>query len=253
MHGKNGEDLILPVPPGTIITNTLTGEVLHDFPEDVEGLEWTCLKGGRGGLGNWHYRTSRNQSPTYAQDGTPGASLEISLELALIADIGLVGMPSAGKSSLINALTAANSKIGAYPFTTKVPNLGVLRRGEYEVVIADIPGLIEGAAEGAGLGHKFLRHVRRSASLVYMTDLSDEDPVQSVKLLEEELRKFDPGLTAKRRIIVGSKTDLDETGDKFVDLFEAFPDEKVMGTSIFTRDGLNELTDLFIEWGSRKR
>lgn len=252
-HGRNGEDLIIKVPPGTIITDSETGRVLHDFPENLEGAEWTCLVGGKGGLGNWHFRSSRNQSPTYAQDGTPGTLLEIGLELALIADIGLVGMPSAGKSSLINALTAANSKVGAYPFTTKVPHLGLLRRGDQEVVIADIPGLIEGASDGAGLGHKFLRHISRSGSLVYMTDLGEEDPVQSVKLLENELRKFDPDLTEKKRIIIGSKTDLDESGEKLAALISGFPDDKVLGVSIFTREGMDQVTDLFVQWGSAVR
>jgi GTP-binding protein len=253
MHGKNGDDLIILVPPGTIITDSETDEVLHDFPKNTEGELWTCLSGGRGGLGNWHFRTSRNQSPTYSQDGKPGAIRQISLELALIADLGLVGMPSAGKSSLINELTAAKSKVGAYPFTTKIPNLGVLRRGEYEVVIADIPGLIEGASDGAGLGHKFLRHIKRSASLVYMTDLGEEDPIHAVKVLEEELIKFDPHLSEKRRLIIGSKTDLDESGEKLAALKSAFPKDKVMGASIYTRDGLSELTDAFIEWGSAVR
>jgi GTP-binding protein len=253
MHGRNGENLIIQVPPGTIVTDAQTGQILHDFPKDTEGEEWTCLVGGRGGLGNWHFRSSRNQSPTYAQDGTPGTSLEIGLELALIADIGLVGKPSAGKSSLINALTAANSKVGAYPFTTKVPHLGVLRRGDQEVVIADIPGLIEGASDGAGLGHKFLRHVSRSGSLVYMTDLGDDDPVGAVALLEEELRKYDYHLTEKRRMIVGSKTDLDENGEKLSALISGYPDDKVLGISIYSREGLDQLIELFIEWGSAVR
>ncbi len=252
-HGKDGEDIVIPVPPGTVITDTETGEILHDFPTDTEGEEWICFTGGKGGLGNWHFRTSRNQSPTYFQDGKPGMRRDVSLELALIADIGLVGMPSAGKSSLINALTAANSKVGAYPFTTKVPSLGVLRRGETEVVLADIPGLIEGASDGAGLGIKFLRHIGRSGSLAYLTDLGEEDPVHAVKILEEELRKYDPHLSDKRRIIIGSKTDLDESGENLAALISSFPDDKVFGVSIYTRDGLNELTDAFIEWGTAVR
>lgn len=253
MHGKNGDDLIIPVPPGTFIRDTESGETLHDFSSDIEGEEWLCLKGGIGGLGNWHFRTSRNQKPTYFQDGKPGSVLNISLELSLIADIGLVGLPSAGKSSLINALTAANSKVGAYPFTTKIPSLGVLRRGETEVVIADIPGLIEGASSGVGLGHKFLRHIGRSGSLAFMTDLGEENPVQAVGILEEELRKFDENLPDKKRIIIGSKTDLDESGEKLRDLISAFPDDKVLGVSVYSREGLNQLIDAFIEWGSAIR
>ena len=253
MHGKNGNDLILHVPPGTIIRHIETGDTLRDFSSDIEGEKWVCLVGGIGGLGNWHFRTSRNQKPTYSQDGKPGSALNISLELAMIADIGLVGLPSAGKSSLINALTAANSKVGAYPFTTKIPSLGVLRRVDTEVVIADIPGLIEGASEGAGLGHKFLRHIRRSGSLAFITDLGEEDPEHAVRILEEELKKFDEHLPDKRRIIVGSKTDLDESGEKLSMLKSAFPNEKVLGVSVYTRDGLNGLIDSFIEWGSAVR
>jgi len=253
MHGRNGEDLIIPVPPGTVIRDTSSGETLHDFSSNVEGESWVFLKGGIGGLGNWHFRTSRNQKPTYSQDGKPGAVRDVSLELALIADIGLVGLPSAGKSSLINALTAANSKVGAYPFTTKIPSLGVLRSGETEVVIADIPGLIEGASDGAGLGHKFLRHIGRSGSLAFITDLGEEDPEHAVRVLEEELRRFDEHLPDKRRIIVGSKTDLDESGDKLKALEAAFPGDKVLGVSVYSRDGLGELIDAFIEWGSAVR
>lgn len=253
MHGKNGDDLIIYVPPGTIIRHYETGDTLRDFSSDAEGEMWVCLKGGIGGLGNWHFRTSRNQKPTYSQDGKPGSSLNLSLELALIADIGLVGLPSAGKSSLINALTAANSKVGAYPFTTKIPSLGVLRRVETEVVIADIPGLIEGASNGAGLGYQFLRHIRRSGSLAFITDLGEEDPGNAVRILEEELKKFDEHLPDKRRIIVGSKTDLDESGEKLSMLKTAFPDEKVLGVSVYTREGMNELIDSFIEWGSAVR
>ncbi|MCK5250961.1 MAG: 50S ribosome-binding GTPase, partial [Spirochaetaceae bacterium] len=140
-----------------------------------------------------------------------------------------------------------------YPFTTKVPSLGVLRRGETEVVLADIPGLIEGASDGAGLGIKFLRHIGRSGSLAYLTDLGEEDPVHAVKILEEELRKYDPHLSDKRRIIIGSKTDLDESGENLAALISSFPDDKVFGVSIYTRDGLNELTDAFIEWGTAVR
>ena len=253
MHGKNGTDLIIPVPPGTVIRDTESGEVLHDFSSNLEGEQWVFLQGGIGGLGNWHFRTSRNQKPTYSQDGKPGSGRDVSLELALIADIGLVGLPSAGKSSLINALTAANSKVGAYPFTTKIPSLGVLRRAETEVVIADIPGLIEGASDGAGLGHKFLRHIGRSGSLAFITDLGEDNPEHAVRVLEEELRKFDSHLPDKRRIIVGSKTDLDESGEKLKALSEAFPGEKVLGVSVYTREGVNDLIDAFIEWGSAVR
>ena len=253
MHGKNGEDLVILVPPGTRIINNKDNSVLHDFPANIEGERWTCLEGGIGGLGNWHFRSSRNQKPTYAQEGKPGSSLDVMLELALIGDIGLVGLPSAGKSSLINAITAANAKVGAYPFTTKVPHLGVLRKGESEVVIADIPGLIEGAADGAGLGHKFLRHIGRAASLAFLTDLGEENPVRAVTTLSGELGSYDAALLDKKRIIIGTKTDLDEDGTALESLRQAFPDDEVFGVSVFDRSGLNELIDAFILRGSARK
>ncbi|PIE04387.1 MAG: GTPase ObgE [Spirochaetales bacterium] len=252
MHGRDGSDMLIPVPPGTRILQSSTGRVLHDFSRNSEGEQWVCLEGGIGGLGNWHFRSARNQKPEYAQEGKPGASLEISLELALIGDIGLVGMPSAGKSSLINALTAAQSKVGAYPFTTKIPHLGVLRRGETEVVIVDIPGLIEGASEGAGLGHKFLRHVGRSASLAIMTDLGEDNPVEAVELLLEELKNFNEELLEKDFLIIGSKTDLDETGEKLKLLKQAYPGRPVLGISVFSRQGMDALTDIFLQRGSQR-
>ncbi len=250
MHGSNGDDEIIPVPPGTRIRNAFSGEILHDFPKDLEGERWVCLSGGKGGLGNWHFKSSRNRRPTYAQPGLPGSMLEVSLELALIADIGLIGLPSAGKSSLINAVTAAQSKVGAYPFTTKVPHLGVLKRGEAEIVVADIPGLIEGASEGAGLGHKFLRHIGRAGSLAFLTDLSEDNPATAVRILEKELLGYDESLSSKKRIIVGTKTDLDEDGKGFDALKKAFPDDIVLGVSVFNREGLEHLINLFIEFGT---
>ncbi len=243
-HGRNGEDLVIPVPPGTRISDAVTGNMLHDFPENIEGETWVCLQGGKGGLGNWHFRTSRNQAPVYSQDGLPGVERKLSIELSLIADIGLVGLPSAGKSSLVNALTAANSKVGAYPFTTKVPHLGVLRRGDSEVVIADIPGLIEGASHGAGLGYQFLKHISRAASLCYLTDLGEADPTKAVHLLEDELRAYDPQLVEnKERMIVGTK----------LDLRSDFAGETVIGVSVFTREGLEKIINAFIERGSAVR
>jgi GTP-binding protein len=253
MHGRDGEDMVISVPPGTRITDTETGEVLHDFSRITEGETWIFIRGGIGGLGNWHFRTSRNQRPTYFQDGRSGDTRFVSLELALIADIGLVGMPNSGKSSLINAVTTSRSRVGAYPFTTKIPNLGVMRRGDAEVVVADIPGLIEGAADGAGLGHKFLKHLGRAVSLAYLTDLGEEDPVRIIRLLEDELKHYDPEFLEKKRIIIGSKTDLDESGEKLADLRSAFPDDHVVGISVFTRQGLGEVTDLFYQWGTANR
>ena len=253
MHGKNGDDLVIQVPPGTRIINRSDNTVLHDFPENIEGERWLCLAGGQGGQGNWHFRSSRNQAPTYAQDGKSGTEMELALELALIGDIGLVGLPSAGKSSLINVVTSANSKVGAYPFTTKVPHLGVLRRGETEVVIADIPGLIEGAADGMGLGHRFLRHISRSASLAVLTDLGEDDPARAVAILDGELRQYDEKLLNKKRIIIGTKTDLDPDGSKLAALEAAYPGDVIFGVSVYDRSGIDALIDAFIERGSAAR
>jgi len=243
MRGRDGENITISVPPGTRVINMPTGEVLHDFDKESEGEKWVFLTGGNGGLGNWHFRTPRNQAPTYAQSGKPGSSREVLLELLLIADIGLVGMPNAGKSSLINALTSAKSKVANYPFTTKIPHLGVLRRGEQEIIIADIPGLIEGASGGSGLGHKFLRHISRSAYLVYMVDLTDADPVNTLYILKRELELFDSNLLGKSSIIVGSKSDLDESGAKLDSLARAFPDNEVIDVSVFFSEKLRQFRD----------
>lgn len=243
MHGKDGADLEIFVPPGTRIRDEASGALLHDFSADIEGERWVGLAGGRGGLGNWHFRSSRRQAPRFGQPGTPGETALLHIELSLIADIGLVGLPSSGKSSLINALTSANSKVGAYPFTTKIPHLGILRRGDAEVVIADIPGLIEGASEGAGLGHRFLRHVGRTTALVYLVDLGEEYPERAVVLLEEELSAYDSALTEKSRLVVGSKRDRDGAAGRLIGLRKAFPKEEVRAVSVFNRDGLDQLED----------
>jgi len=249
MHGRDGDDVEIAVPPGTVITDADTGEILHDFPRNLEGERWVCAIGGRGGQGNWHFRSSRNQRPMHAQSGRPGRRLTVSLELALIADIGLVGLPSAGKSSLINAVTAARSRVGDYPFTTKTPHLGVLRRGETEVVLADIPGLIEGAADGAGLGHRFLRHIGRAATLAVLSDLGEENPVRAVRILESELERYDDRLNSKSRLIIGTKTDLDPQGTHLGALKDAFPNDTVLGVSVFTRDGLDNVIGAFLAAG----
>jgi len=243
MRGKDGDSLVILVPPGTRVIDVSTRKVLHDFDKELEDEEWVFLAGGCGGLGNWHFRTSGNQAPKYAQPGKPGSLRKVSLELSLIADLGLVGMPNAGKSSLINVLTSAKSRVADYPFTTKIPYLGVLRRGEQEKIIADIPGLIEGASRGAGLGHKFLRHISRSACLVYMSDLGEADPVQALRILKREIELFNSNLIKKPSIIIGSKADLDESGAKLDSLTKAFPNDEVIGVSVFSREKLNQFRD----------
>ncbi|RLW68225.1 MAG: hypothetical protein B6D68_04110 [spirochete symbiont of Stewartia floridana] len=246
MHGRNGEDILIHVPPGTHISDGDSGELLHDFKHKTEGDRWICLFGGKGGLGNWHFRSSRNQSPQYAQKGLPGSSRFLTLDLSLIANIGLIGLPSAGKSSLINAITAAKSKIGAYPFTTKAPQLGVLIRRNREVIIADLPGLILGASKGLGMGHRFLRHIARTESLAILTDLGEDDPAAAVHILDTELRTYDESMSSKRRIIIGTKTDLDPDGHSFKKLKAAFPDDEVYGISVYSRDGFDDFLDALI-------
>jgi GTPase len=214
-HGKNGTDLVLPVPPGTGVVDNATGSLIADLV--AVGQEAVVAKGGRGGLGNTHFKTSTHQAPRHAQKGEPGEEREVSLELRLIADIGLVGLPNAGKSTLLAALTAATPKIADYPFTTLEPNLGVLdldATGEgggaaedRRVTIADVPGLIEGASSGAGLGHAFLRHVERTRVMVHVVDGSARDPEADFAIVRGELEAHDPALLDKPTLVAFNKLD----------------------------------------------
>jgi GTPase len=245
-YGHNGEDIIIPVPPGTIVKDAETDEVLKDFAE-TEG-SWKFLTGGNGGWGNIHYKSSTNQAPRFAQPGKPGKSVKIKLELAIIADIGLVGFPNAGKSSLLDYFTNARPKIAAYPFTTKIPNLGVLRVDDRDVVIADIPGIIEGAAEGLGLGLKFLKHISRTVAIAFMIDLSDDNFLTAFDILSAELASFDAGLADKERIIVGTKLDLEESSGRLEELRAKYPAEVIYGISVFSREGMDELRLALLEF-----
>jgi len=207
-HGKAGTDLYLDVPPGTAIYDDDTGELIGDLV--AVGQETMVARGGRGGLGNTHFKTSTHQAPKHAQKGEPGSEHWLRLELRLIADIGLVGLPNAGKSTLLAALTAATPKIADYPFTTLEPNLGVMDLGdedERRPTIADVPGLIEGASDGAGLGHAFLRHVERTRVLVHVVDGSGRDPAWDFDVIREELRAHDPALLAKPMLVAFNKMD----------------------------------------------
>ncbi len=208
-HGKAGDDLILGVPPGTAVYDDGTGELLADLV--ATGQEALVARGGRGGLGNTHFKTATHQAPKHAQKGEPGAERWLRLELRLIADIGLVGLPNAGKSTLLAGLTAAQPKIADYPFTTLEPNLGVMDLGEGDErrpTIADVPGLIEGASTGAGLGHAFLRHVERTRVLVHVVDGSARDPEWSHDVIRDELRAHDPALLDKPMLVAFNKLDL---------------------------------------------
>ncbi len=208
-HGKAGDDLYLPVPPGTAVIDEVTGALLADLV--AVGQEAMVARGGRGGLGNVHFATATHQAPRHAQRGEPGEERGLRLELRLIADVGLVGLPNAGKSTLLAALTAARPKIASYPFTTLEPNLGVLDLGEEDgrrPTIADVPGLIEGASAGAGLGHAFLRHVERTRVLLHIVDGAARDPQWDHDTIRDELEAHDPALLAKPMLVVFNKLDL---------------------------------------------
>ncbi len=206
-HGKTGEDLVLVVPPGTQVYDAETNELLLDLTED--GQKVLFLEGGKGGKGNWHFKSASNQRPTYAQPGLPGKTRHIRLELKLIADVGLVGFPNVGKSTLISAISNAKPEIANYEFTTLTPKLGVVRISEFEsFVMADIPGIIGGASEGKGLGLKFLKHIERTKTLLYMIDITSyRDPIKQYEILRKELESFSPELAKRSYAIALTKVD----------------------------------------------
>jgi GTP-binding protein len=214
MSGRQAEDLIIPVPPGTVIFDALTGELLGDLTNPGQRL--TICKGGRGGRGNQHFATARNQAPRTGEKGEPCEEKQLRLELKLIADIGIIGVPNAGKSTLLSVLTNAKPKIASYPFTTIEPNLGVARvDDETTVVLADIPGLIEGASEGVGLGHDFLRHIQRTRVLIHLLDGLSSDPLADFSQINGELALFDPNLSKKPQIVALNKMDQAEAAALF--------------------------------------
>lgn len=245
-YGKKGDDCIIPLPPGCVIKDFETGKVLYDFG-DAESGQFVFLKGGNGGWGNCHFKSSINQAPKTALPGQEGETREILVELNIIADIGLVGFPNAGKSSLLDFFTNARPKIAPYPFTTKIPNLGVLRIDEErDIIIADIPGILEGAGEGAGLGLKFLKHIARSAALAFLIDLSDSNYLQAFGILFDELKSFSPKLSKKEHIVIATKLDLPGTKERFIELKNSLSEYKVLGISVFNKWGLNEVKNEFL-------
>ena len=241
--GADGEDRYIDVPCGTVVYNAQTGEYICDITED--GQEVMLLKGGRGGLGNWNFRTSTNQAPRYAQPGEPMQELLVVLELKLLADVGLVGFPNAGKSTLLSALSSARPKIADYPFTTMEPQLGIVSyRDNQSFVMADIPGIIEGAAEGRGLGLRFLRHIERNSLLLFMVP-GDADNIRAeYEVLLGELRKFNPEMLDKQRVLAVTKSDL--LDEELIEMLrEDLPEDlPVVFISSVAQTGLAELKDV---------
>lgn len=242
--GANGEDLILEVPLGTIVKDGDTGEVMFEVTED--GQEGILVAGGKGGLGNTHFKSATNQAPRYAQPGIPGEEVWRLLELKVLADVGLVGFPNAGKSTLLSVLTAAKPKIADYEFTTLTPNLGIVKyRDHRSFIMADIPGIIEGAAEGKGIGHRFLRHIERNSALLFMVPADADSIKDEYHILLKELQKFNPELLDKKRILAVTKSDmLDDVmieQMKLEDLPEGL--DSVFISSV-AQQGLDELKDL---------
>ncbi len=239
--GKAGKSEIVPVPLGIVAKNMETGDVLGEITTQDEEL--LLVPGGRGGKGNWRFRSATNQTPEYAQEGIPGTELTAILELKLLADVGLVGFPNAGKSTLLSVLTAAKPKIADYPFTTLVPNLGIVKYRDFRsFVMADIPGIIEGAAEGRGLGIRFLRHIERNSILLFMIPADTNDHLQEYQTLLGELEKYNPELLLKERIIVISKSDI--LDQELRDAIPKFHDKRANKfISSITGEGLEKLKD----------
>ena len=243
--GKDGEDVVIAVPPGTAIRDAETKELIKEFTTESEDERFVFLKGGNGGWGNVHFKSSTNQAPRIANKGQDGEYRKLLLEMSIMADIGLVGFPNAGKSSLLDAFTNARPKIAPYPFTTKIPNLGVLRADdERDVIIADIPGIIEGASGGAGLGIRFLKHISRTAGLLFMIDCSDENCLTAYRILCSELEGFSKDLLGKPHIVLCNKIDIEGAAENALriadDIKRYEPDTKVIPVSVAARRGLND-------------
>ena len=246
--GKNGKPLTIRVPVGTIVRDVESGAILADMSE--ANKERVILRGGRGGKGNAKFATPTHQAPRFAQPGIKTSEYEVELELKSIADVGLVGLPSVGKSTILSVLTAAKPKIAAYHFTTLSPNLGVASRHNRSFVLADIPGLIEGAAEGAGLGHDFLRHIERTRMLVHVVDIAGSemrDPIEDFQKINDELVKFSPMLGEIPQLVAANKTDLPESEENLARFKEAYPDVEVFPVSAVTVQGFEALLDRIVQ------
>jgi len=248
--GKSGETLVIEIPPGTLITNAATGDLIKDFTAAGESL--VLARGGRGGQGNARFKSATNRTPRFAQPGEPGQSFELKLELKLLADVGLVGLPNAGKSTLISAISAARPKIGSYPFTTLTPSLGVVHTDWGEpFVVADIPGLIEGAHAGTGLGIQFLRHIERTRVLVHLIDAGDidpADPLVAFNVINRELTLYNKALGERPQIVVLNKIDLPATAAAVEAFVQACDDGAVLTISAREGDGLDKLKSKILQY-----
>ena len=241
--GRDGEDLVIELPPGTLIRDAETGQIIADLVEADQ--TFVAAKGGRGGQGNTRFKSATHRAPRFSQPGEPGQSRTLKLELKLIADVGIIGLPNAGKSTLISAISSANPKIGAYPFTTLTPNLGVVQAGsDQPFIVADIPGLIAGAHEGTGLGIRFLRHIERTGFLVHLVDASRIDrhsPLEDYRIVNAELAHYGRGLSEKPQIVVLNKMDLPGTAESAQAFESAVEDTSVLLISAVTGAGVDRL------------
>lgn len=252
-HGATADDVIISVPPGTLIRDAESGKIIHDMTQD-DGADYVCCKGGRGGFGNRHFATPTRQVPMFAKSGTKGEEKEVILELKMLADVGIIGFPSVGKSSILSKISAAKPKIADYHFTTLSPNLGVVSAGgESGFVAADIPGLIEGAADGLGLGHAFLRHIDRCRLLLHVVDIScfeGRDPIDDIIKINRELERYSPQLALRPQIIVANKTDMLDESVVDIPAFEKFVDDngwEMIYVSAATGEGLDRMVHLVSE------
>ena len=248
--GKQGDDLIIEIPPGTLITDEETNEIVKDFTQP--DATYIIAQGGRGGQGNTRFKTATHRAPRFAQPGEPGQFLKLKLELKLLADMGIIGLPNAGKSTLISVISSATPKIADYPFTTLTPTLGVVQAGWGEpFVVADIPGLIEGAHKGVGLGTRFLRHIERTRVLVHLIDIATIDPqspLAEYETINRELASYSPQLLEKPQIVVLNKIDLSGTNEAGRAFQAAVKDRDVLQISAVTRKGVDKLTSMMIKY-----
>ncbi len=246
MAGVNGDDLVIAVPPGTLVYDAEHGLLMADLDQPEKRI--VIARAGRGGRGNWHFRSATTQAPRYAEPGTEGEQRHLKLELKLIADVGLVGMPNAGKSTLLRAVSAARPKVADYPFTTLEPQLGIVELiGDRRMVFADIPGLIEGAEHGAGLGHAFLRHIERTKIIVHLLDLyptDGSDPAENYHKIRKELEAFSSTLSEKREIIAANKLDLAVDDSAIADLRSRLPGKEIFPISGVSRQGVDKLLEV---------